>query len=134
MSLSNQKCMIQPSLINLHVNKYSQEFHHYPSADRLDGCVDIGNILNDLSNKVCVPNKTETSNLSVLNMVIGINEWKRLTKQISGECKCRFMGKNGIQISSGITINADVSAKSVMYVKMIMFVILLHIVVKMENI
>ena len=26
-SLSNQKCMIQPTLINLHPNKYSQEFH-----------------------------------------------------------------------------------------------------------
>ena len=29
-SLSNQKCMIQPTLINLHPNEYSQEFHHYP--------------------------------------------------------------------------------------------------------
>ena len=29
-SLSNQKCMIQPTLINLHPNEYSQEFHYYP--------------------------------------------------------------------------------------------------------
>ena len=28
-SLSNQKCMIQPNLINLHPNEYSQEFHYY---------------------------------------------------------------------------------------------------------
>ena len=27
-SLSNQKCMIQPTLINLHPNEYSQEFHY----------------------------------------------------------------------------------------------------------
>ena len=26
-SLSNQECMIQPTLINLHPNEYSQEFH-----------------------------------------------------------------------------------------------------------
>ena len=31
-SLSNQKCMTQPNLINLHPNEYSQEFHHYPFA------------------------------------------------------------------------------------------------------
>ena len=31
-SLSNQKCVTQPALINLHPNEYSQEFHHYPFA------------------------------------------------------------------------------------------------------
>ena len=29
-SLSNQKCMIQPTLINLHPHEYNQEFNHYP--------------------------------------------------------------------------------------------------------
>ena len=29
-SLSNQKCEIQPTLINFYPNEYSQEFHHYP--------------------------------------------------------------------------------------------------------
>ena len=72
--LSNQKCMIQPTLINLHPNEYSQEFHYYPFAVKLDRCVGSCNTLNDLSNKVCVPNKTEVLNLSVLNMITGINE------------------------------------------------------------
>ena len=27
--LSNQKCMIQLTLINLHPNEYSKEFHYY---------------------------------------------------------------------------------------------------------
>ena len=35
MSLSNQKCMIQPILVNLHPNKYSQEFHCYPFSVKL---------------------------------------------------------------------------------------------------
>ena len=56
-SLSNQKCMIQPILINSHPNEYSQEFDYYPFAGKLDRCVGSCNTLNDLSNKVCVPNK-----------------------------------------------------------------------------
>ena len=66
--LSNQKCMIQPTLINLHPNEYSQEFHYYPFAVKLDRYVGSFNTLNKLSNKVCVPNKTENLNLSVFNM------------------------------------------------------------------
>ena len=83
--LSNQKCMIQPTLINLHLNEYSQEFPYYPFAVKLDRCVGSCNTLNDLSNKVCVPNKTE-----YFSMITGINESKTLTKHISCECKCRF--------------------------------------------
>ena len=29
-------CMIQPTLINLHPNEYSQKFHYYPFAVKLD--------------------------------------------------------------------------------------------------
>ena len=67
-------------------------------------------------------------------MITGKNESKILTKDISCECKCRFDGKNVIQISGGITINVDVSVKNVKYVKNIIFGILLHVVLKMENI
>ena len=31
-SLSNQKCMTQATLINLHPNEYSQELHYYSSV------------------------------------------------------------------------------------------------------
>ena len=75
-SLSNQKCMTQPTLINLHPNEYSQELHYYPFAIKLDRCVGSCNTLNDLSNKVCIPNKTEDLNLSVFNMINRINELK----------------------------------------------------------
>ena len=50
--------MIQPTFINLHPNEYSQEFHYYPVAVKLDRCVGSCNTLNDLSNKVYVRNKT----------------------------------------------------------------------------
>ena len=74
MSGSNQKCMIQGTLINLHKNKYSQEFHCYPFAVKLDRCTGSYYTLNELSNKVCVPNKTEDLNISVLDVITGINE------------------------------------------------------------
>ena len=82
--------MIQSTLINLHFNEYSQEFHCYPFAVKLDRCVGSFNTLNGLSNKVYVPNKTEDLNLSVFNMITGINESEILTKDISCKCKCRF--------------------------------------------
>ena len=58
MLLSNQKCMIQPTLFNLHRNEYSQDLQYYPFAVKLDRCVRSCNALNNLSNKVFVPNKT----------------------------------------------------------------------------
>ena len=52
--------------------------------------LEVAYILNDLSNKVCLPNKTEDLNLSKFNMVTGINELKTLTNYISCEFKYRF--------------------------------------------
>ena len=69
---------------------YSQKCHYYPFAATLDRCVGSCNTLNDLSNKECVPNKTEDLNLSVFNITTGITESKTLTKHILCECKCRF--------------------------------------------
>ena len=60
--LSNQKCMIQPTLINLHL---------YPFSVKFDRCVGSCNTLNTLSNKLCMANKTEDVNLSVFNMITG---------------------------------------------------------------
>ena len=56
-SLSNEKCMIQPTLINLHPNEHSQEFHYYQFAVKLHSFVGSCNTLNDLSDKICISNK-----------------------------------------------------------------------------
>ena len=66
--------MTQPIRINLHSNEYSQKFHYYPFAAKLDRCIESCNTLNDLSNKVCVPNMCS-----------------RRFK--SCECKCKFDGR-----------------------------------------
>ena len=58
-------------------------------------------------------NKAKDVNLSVLDMITGTNESKILAKDISCKWKCRFDGKNIIQITCGIMINVDVSVECV---------------------
>ena len=77
---------------NLHPNECSQEFYEYPFAVKLDRYVGKNNTLYDLSNKVCVPNKTDDLNLSVFNMITGINESKTLKHKLC-ECKCKIDGR-----------------------------------------
>ena len=125
-SLNNQKCEVQPTLLNLHPNEYSQKLHYYLFTVKLES---VGSFitLNDLSNKGCGPNKTKDLNLSVFNMITGINELKTLTKYIAYKFLCKF------QIKSGITINVDVSVKNIIHVKKTIFAILLHAVAKMDK-
>ena len=75
-SLSNQKCMIETTLISLHPNECSQEIQSYSFVVKLDRYVGSFGTLNGLSNKVCVPNKTEDLNLNIFNIINGINESK----------------------------------------------------------
>ena len=62
--------MTQPTLINLHPNEYTQGLCYYPYAANLGRYVGSYNTLNDLSNRACIPNKTEdviaTSNLGII--------------------------------------------------------------------
>ena len=62
--------------------EYNQELYYYPFAVKLDKCVGSCNILNDLSNRVCVPNKTEDLNKHVFNLIKERNESKILTKDM----------------------------------------------------
>ena len=83
--------MAQPTLFKfLHPNDYIEGLFYKPFLVNLDRCMGSWNILNDLSNEVCVPNKTEDLNLSVFNTITGTNESRTWTKLISCECKCKF--------------------------------------------
>ena len=84
-SLSNQKHVIQPTLINVNPNEYNREFQYQPFTVKLGRCVGSCNTINDLTSKVCVPNKTKDLNLSVFNIIPGINKSKTLAKYISCE-------------------------------------------------
>ena len=131
--------MTQPTLINSYPRKYSQGLRYCPFVVNLDRCARSCHTLNDLSNKVCVPNKTEDLNLSLFNMITGINQSKILTKHVSCKCKCKLDGRecNSNQKWNKIGINVDVSVKiweNIIYVKKIIFWILLHVVAKVVNI
>ena len=69
MPSSNEKFTTQRTIINLCSNEYTRGLYYYPFLVNLYKCVGSCNTLNDLSNKVCVPNKTEDLNLSVFNMI-----------------------------------------------------------------
>ena len=88
--LSNQKCMIQPTLTISHPNEYSQELHYYPFEDKLDRFVGSYNTLNDSSNKVCVPNKAKELIKHTVNMITGKNQSKFLAKDTSCKFICKF--------------------------------------------
>ena len=126
--------MFQPTLINLHSNEHRQKFHCNPFVVKLGRCVRNCNTLNDLSNILCVPNKTEDLNLTVFIMITGLNESKTLTKHTSCECKCKFDGTkcNSNQWWNNNKCRCDF--KNIVYVEKIMFRILLHVIVKMGNI
>ena len=49
---NNQKCMTQPTLVNLHPNEYGQEFHYNSFLVKFDISVWSCNVLNDLSDKI----------------------------------------------------------------------------------
>ena len=75
--------MTRATLIKLHPNKYSQGLRYYPFAVNLDTCVGNCNTADDISNRVCIQNKTEDLNRNIFYIITGINESKILTKHIS---------------------------------------------------
>ena len=135
-SLINQKCKIQSTLINLHPNEYNQEFHYYPFGVKFDTCVESCNTLNDLLNsmclKECVLNETEDLHMHVFNMITEKNEQKMLTKDVN--VNVNLMEKFLTQIKKGIIINVDESAQNIIYVKKIIFGMMLHVVVVVKTI
>ena len=88
----------------------------------------------DLSNTICVPNKTADLNLCIFNMITEINESKALTKHISCQCKkISLMVKIVTQIKNGIRILLAVSVKiqkNIIYANKVIFGIMLHVLLK----
>ena len=95
-SWSNHQFKIQPTHINLHPSKYRQEFYYYPFSVKLYRCVGSCNTLNDLSDIVCISYNKEDLNLSVCNMITGMNESKKLSKHIDLNVNVNLMEQNMI--------------------------------------
>ena len=101
---------------------------------KLVRCVGSFNTINDFCNEVSISNKTEDLNLSVSNMITGMNESKTLTKHISCECKCKFHGTKCDPNQWWNNDKCQLSVKNIIYVKQIMSGILVHVFVKNKNI
>ena len=78
-SLNNEQCMTQPTVINLHPNEYIHRLSYYPFLVNIDRCIRSYNTFNYLCNKIRISKKTENLNLSICNMITGINASKTLT-------------------------------------------------------
>ena len=79
--------------LNLLLLIYSRGLCYYPFAVNLDEYIGSCNSLNDLSNRVCTPNKIEDLNLSVFNIITRTSESKMLTKHISSKCEFMIEGR-----------------------------------------
>ena len=93
----------------MHCNEYSQGLHYYPFVVNLDRCVASCSTLNYLSNRVCIPNKTE--HLHAFNMITEINELKTSKGIYHANINVTLMVESVIRIKSGTTINTVVSVK-----------------------
>ena len=91
-SLNNQQWIIQPNLISLQPNQYSQGLRFFPFAVNLDGLLEAVILLMTYLIEY-VFQKTEDLNLSVFSMITRINESKASTKHISCKCKYKFSGR-----------------------------------------
>ena len=90
-SLSNQKCVTEPTIINLHPNVYTQGLCYYPFVFNLDVSEVVILLMTCL--KRYVFQAKQDLNIIVFKMITGINELKTLPKHISYECKCKFDGR-----------------------------------------
>ena len=86
MFLNEESCMTRSTLIDLN----PVVLNYYPFMISLDECSESCYAVDDLSTKICVPNKTKYVNANVFNIITRANEAKTLLKHISCDYKCKF--------------------------------------------
>ena len=100
---------------------------------KLDRYVGSCNTLNDLYNKICIPNKTRFKSESLQHDCR--DKWiENTNKTFHASVNVNLIEQNASRINGGLTIKVDVSVKNITYLKQILFGILVHVVVKTENI
>ena len=63
------------------------DLNYYPFMISLEKCKMSCNVVDVLSTKICVPNKTKEVSVKRFSMVTRIDEAKALVKHISCDCK-----------------------------------------------
>lgn len=73
--------------------------------------VEIAINLDNISNEMCVPDKTENVTIKLFNMTAIIIESKSSSKLVSCDCKCRFKCEASNLNQKPTTINVTVNVK-----------------------
>ena len=108
-SFNYQACMIRPTPIDLNPDEHNQGLSYYPLIVNLDGCYGSCNTLDNISCRICVPNKTEDVWFSVFNMITRINESNVLKSPCYANVNVNLIVQNVIQIKSGVNKNVGLS-------------------------
>lgn len=129
--LSNQQCMMQSTLINFHSNKYIEGLPFYLVVI-LHRCTGSCKTVDNLSNRMPIPNKTDDVNLSVFDMTPGISESQISTKHVSCQFKGKFGSKkcNFNQKWNNNKCRCACKYPNIMSAKQMIFGILLYVFVK----
>ena len=77
---------------------------YYPFMIILDGCIGTCPILFTISR--------QDVNVKVFNMVTELNKAKTEVQHVSCDFKCKFDGKNVIQLKNGVLISVNMRAKN----------------------
>ena len=83
-SVVNQECMTKPKIIDVNKN----ELIFYPLSIKINKCSGNCNNINDPMSKLCVPDIIKDMNIKVFNMLVRINETRKITWHET--CKCIF--------------------------------------------
>ena len=83
-SLNNQPCKARPTIVNI----YSHKTLFYQFTVSVNKCVGSCNTFDDPYARAFVPNKVKIMNVTVFNLVSGVNETRCLVQHEPCECKC----------------------------------------------
>ena len=87
-SVTNQECMARHKIIDVNKN----EIVFYPLSIKVNKCSGNCNNINDPTVKLCVPDIIKDMNIKVFNMLVRINETRKIIWHETCKCICRFTG------------------------------------------
>ena len=108
-SISNQECKARPKIIDINNN----EPVFYPYSIKVNKCRGSCNNISDSYAKLCVPDIVKNINLRVFNLLLRLNETKRIVWHQTCKCVCRLTSSicNSRQIMT--ETNADASVQKI---------------------
>ena len=83
-SLSKHPCQARPTIVN--INSDETLFFLFTVSGKK--CNESCNTIDDLYARVCLPNKVKNMNVTVFNLISGVNETRFLIRRES--CKCNL--------------------------------------------